>query len=103
MKPFRSMAQPIRHITHTVILLACILWIGPAGAASLDELRSLALDLVNRARADHGLNPLKLDHALDAAAQRHAEDMLHRTYFAHEYRRAAPCSTGSSKRAAALG
>ena len=40
--------------------------------------------LANQDRARQGLGPLRLDPTLSAAAQRHAEDMLRRKYFAHE-------------------
>src|SRR5690606_5188144 len=46
-------------------------------------LRDAALALVNAARQEHGLAPLKRAAELDAAAQRHAEDMLQRGYYGH--------------------
>lgn len=59
---------------------------GTAGAASddLDRLRQRALELVNQARAEHGLPALKPGPTLATAAQAHAEDMLRRRYYAHE-------------------
>lgn len=54
---------------------------------------------VNRFRATHGLRPLKLTPLLNEAAQRHADDMAYRDYFAHE----APNGTGPGDRAAAVG
>ncbi len=47
----------------------------------LDSLRQLALELVNRDRADHGLPPVKL--GTNPAAQLHAEDMLEHNYQGH--------------------
>jgi uncharacterized protein YkwD len=50
----------------------------------LGQLRTLALDLVNEEREVHDLPPLRIDSELSEAAQRHAEDMLNRGYYAHE-------------------
>ena len=47
----------------------------------LDSLRYLALRLVNRDRADHGLPPVVL--GTNPAAQLHAEDMLEHNYQGH--------------------
>lgn len=49
----------------------------------LAEVRALALRRVNEARAAGGLPPVTVDATLDAAAQRQAEDMLHRAYYSH--------------------
>src|SRR5439155_24356444 len=49
----------------------------------LEDLRSEALAMVNESRREHGLNALQQDDALTKAAQRHAEDMLHKGYFSH--------------------
>jgi len=51
--------------------------------ASEPSLNELALRLVNESRAERGLEPLRHDIALEAAAQRHAEDMLAAGYFSH--------------------
>lgn len=40
--------------------------------------------LVNEAREEHGVPPLRRSAMLDAAAQAHAEDMTKHEYFAHE-------------------
>lgn len=64
----------------------CLLIAVPAKAASPDNLQALrqqALELVNRARAAHGLSRLELGRDLDEAAQAHAQDMLRRGYFSH--------------------
>ncbi|MBD0334473.1 MAG: CAP domain-containing protein [Cyanobacteria bacterium Co-bin13] len=50
---------------------------------TLPELRAYALALVNRDRTLNGLLPLVEDPLLNLAAQRHAEDMLNRQFFAH--------------------
>lgn len=50
-------------------------------ASELQELRLLALQLVNKDRADHGLQPLAL--GSNPAAQLHAEDMLEHDYSGH--------------------
>lgn len=51
---------------------------------SLPEMQFFALQLVNRDRALNGQRALTLDTLLNAAAQKHAEDMLKRDYFAHD-------------------
>jgi Cysteine-rich secretory protein family len=53
------------------------------GLHSLPEMQSFALQLVNRDRILNGQSPLSLDPILSTAAQKHAEDMLQRDYFAH--------------------
>lgn len=50
---------------------------------SLPELRTYALQLVNRDRSLNNLQPLVEDPLLSKAAQLHAEDMLKRHYFNH--------------------
>jgi uncharacterized protein YkwD len=54
-----------------------------AGLANLQEVRSTLLARANAERAAAGLPPLALDARLNAAAQRHAEDMLQRSYYSH--------------------
>jgi len=49
--------------------------------SSKEELYSHALQLVNKDRADYGLNPVKLGN--NPAAQQHADDMLRVNYFSH--------------------
>ncbi|MBD2255981.1 CAP domain-containing protein [Pseudanabaena sp. FACHB-2040] len=49
----------------------------------LPEMRAYALELVNRDRKVNGLLPLVEDPLLHLAAQKHAEDMLERQFFAH--------------------
>ena len=61
--------------------------------------RREVLKEVNRFRATHGLRPLRLAPLLNEAAQRHADDMAYRDYFAHE----APNGTGPGDRAASAG
>jgi uncharacterized protein YkwD len=48
------------------------------------KLRSALLCLVNRKRAAEGLRKLRLDRKLQKAAGRHARDMVHNDYFAHQ-------------------
>lgn len=55
-----------------------------AESGDLDALRAEARSLVNQARHDGGLPPLESTETLNAAAQRHAEDMLQRDYYGHE-------------------
>src|SRR3712207_4473522 len=86
----RAMAAPARAAWRIVRVLtigvALCVWATAAGAQApdnLDALRQRALELVNRARAEHGLSRLELERNLDEAAQSHAQDMLRRSYFAH--------------------
>jgi uncharacterized protein YkwD len=55
-----------------------------AGLRDLARIRADMLARVNAERRKAGVPPLKPNPALDAAAQRHAGDMLARAYFAHE-------------------
>jgi uncharacterized protein YkwD len=50
---------------------------------SLPELQAFALKLINRDRQLNGLPPLVEDPQLTETAQRHAEDMKARHYYAH--------------------
>ncbi|HEX3557072.1 MAG TPA: CAP domain-containing protein [Thermoanaerobaculia bacterium] len=55
-----------------------------AGLRDLGRVRADLLAAVNAERRRAGLPPLAANPKLDQAAQRHAEDMLARHYFAHE-------------------
>jgi uncharacterized protein YkwD len=55
-----------------------------AGLTDIQAVRESMLAIVNAARLVEGRPPLTLDPRLNAAAQAHAEDMLARTYYAHE-------------------
>ncbi|MEX0760457.1 MAG: CAP domain-containing protein, partial [Tistlia sp.] len=71
-----------------LLLPALLLWLAAAPAAALDTgelaaLRERALSLVNEARQVEGLAPLEAGDSLAAAAQKHAEDMALRDYYAH--------------------
>lgn len=48
------------------------------------RIRELILCLHNGERAEHGLPELEYETRLETAAQRHAEDMVERQFFAHE-------------------
>ncbi|WP_370568030.1 CAP domain-containing protein [Fortiea sp. LEGE XX443] len=50
---------------------------------SVPELRTFALELVNRDRTINNLKTLKPDSLLSQAAQLHAQDMLEQQYFNH--------------------
>ena len=54
-----------------------------AGLADLETARSQMLARANAERANAGLPPLILDPRLNQSAQRHAEDMLLHSYYAH--------------------
>ncbi len=53
------------------------------GPMQLDDARAYVLALVNRDRADAGLDPVERDEVAERAGQRHAEDMSHRGFTAH--------------------
>lgn len=65
----------------------------------LERVRAEVLAQVNLRRRRAGEPPLARSHALEAAAQRHAEDMLARSYFAHQ----SPQGTTVRTRAQAAG
>lgn len=56
---------------------------GTSGVRDLDRVRAEMLARVNAERKKAGAPPLRSNSRLDLAAQRHAEDMLARSYFAH--------------------
>jgi uncharacterized protein YkwD len=51
--------------------------------AAVEAIREEVLAAVNRVRREHGLEPVRLDSRLAAAAQGHAEDQLRRSYYDH--------------------
>jgi hypothetical protein len=52
--------------------------------ADLSRVRRALLERINRERSARRRSPLRPDSKLDAAAQRHAEDMLTRSYYGHD-------------------
>jgi uncharacterized protein YkwD len=54
-----------------------------AADARIERTRATILCLLNEERARHGLQPLERDAILEAASQRHSEDMARRHFFAH--------------------
>jgi len=70
-----------------------------AGLRDPGTVREEMLTRVNAVRKKEGLKPLRLNSNLEKAAQRHAEDMLARGYFAHE----SPSGTTVSERARKAG
>lgn len=82
----RSRVVGLRHLPwFTALFLAGLaaFAVAPGQGQGLQSLQDQALALVNEARADQGISPLALNGGLSAAAQRHAEDMLTRGYYAH--------------------
>lgn len=67
----------------TTLLAAASSAGGTEESGDLQDLRSYALELVNHDRRAHDLRPLELEPNLKEAAQTHAEDMLHRSYYGH--------------------
>ena len=64
-----------------VVLLATAA--SPALAVTGHVYRHRLLIVINEARANHGLRPLRTSLGLHRAAQRHSEDMIARDYFGH--------------------
>jgi uncharacterized protein YkwD len=52
-------------------------------SADAEKMRALSLELVNKARAEHKLPPLKPGKEITAAAKYHAADMLRRNFYGH--------------------
>ncbi len=59
-------------------------WRQAAPLADLEWVRRIELEAVNAVRRGNGRRPLAPDRLLDAAAQKHAEDMLRRAFYSHE-------------------
>jgi uncharacterized protein YkwD len=57
--------------------------VAPEGPMDLERARTYALDLVNRDRAEQGLEPVEWDDVAARAATRHAEDMVRHGYTGH--------------------
>jgi uncharacterized protein YkwD len=55
----------------------------PTGPLGLEDARNYVLALINRDRADAGLEPLERDEAAERAGQRHVEDMVRHGFTAH--------------------
>jgi hypothetical protein len=71
----------------------------PAQELAPARVRELILCLHNERRAERGLPALGYEARLEVAAQRHAQDMVKRRYFAHE----SPEGTGPDRRALLAG
>ena len=83
-------SHPSPSAPHRFVFALLVLMIGaiPPKAAAQDsadheKLRSLALELVNKARAEHKLPPLHIGKEINEAATFHASDMLRRNYYDH--------------------
>jgi uncharacterized protein YkwD len=66
-----------------MLMLASLAAPSLAQEMSLDDARKLALELVNKSRAEQKLPPLKLEPKLTKAAQTHADDMYKRNFYSH--------------------
>lgn len=60
-----------------------VLTLAEVNAAFRGDWRNEILERVNAFRSGHGLAALRIDLRLNTAAQRHADDMAQRDYFAH--------------------
>jgi uncharacterized protein YkwD len=67
-----------------VILTIAACLVGAQGTDSADKFRDTLHDKVNALRAKEGLLPLTRNDKLDAAAQKHAENMARQDKMAHE-------------------
>jgi uncharacterized protein YkwD len=68
---------------------ACSSSHAPVRHATLVRARDATLCLLNRARARHGLRPLRLNRKLGHVARMHSRDMVRRHYFDHDSRNGA--------------
>lgn len=79
--------RPARVVMYILMHFALFAPISPACVAAstgdLEKLRARALELVNRARREQGLQPLELGPKVNEAALSHARDMLRRNYYSH--------------------
>jgi uncharacterized protein YkwD len=75
--------------------LVSLLTSSSATAGTQAEREAALLDAVNRTRAAHGLQPLRLDARLQLAARRHSGTMLRHNTFAHGSVRARLASYGA--------
>jgi uncharacterized protein YkwD len=79
--------RPVQVIMYTLVHFALFFAISPgcvaASTGDLEELRARALELVNQARREQGLQPLELGPNVNQAALSHARDMLRRNYYSH--------------------
>ena len=57
--------------------------IGSTASAATTTAEQRAFDLLNADRVSNGLAPLKLNHAVTAVAERHAQDEINRNFFDH--------------------
>jgi len=55
----------------------------PGAVLGLEDARKFVLDIVNRDREEHGLDPVELDDVASDAGQRHADDMARVGFTAH--------------------
>jgi uncharacterized protein YkwD len=77
---------PGRHRATFAALLIALFVAAPAANATPGHptrVEKETLRLINKARADRGLKPVRLDLRLWRAARHHTHDMIKRRYFAH--------------------
>jgi uncharacterized protein YkwD len=82
--PVGPAAAHRHHARHVVG--ACSASHADVRAATIRRARNATLCLLNRVRARHGLQPLRLNPKLSRAARRHSRDMVRHRYFAHDSR-----------------
>lgn len=76
--------QFAKHIRTIFIALFVTILLAPAaGAATLSKRESALVAEMNRARAAHGLRPLRVDPKLVSAADAYARTLLSRNVFTH--------------------
>ena len=82
-RPRRGGRRPL--LALALLLAACFAGPSPAGA-SVGTRSAEVLELLNAARVEHGVPPLRADSRLARAASAHSRDMVAHHYFAHESR-----------------
>ena len=80
------------------VLAVAVVGAGPAAASQRTDNEAAMLQLINHARTQRGLAPLRVHAALSRAAVAHSRDMMRRHYFSHSSPGGASCA-GRARRA----
>jgi len=73
------------------VLAVAVVGAGPAAASQRTDNEAVMLQLINHARTQRGLAPLRVHAALSRAALAHSRDMMRRHYFSHSSPGGASC------------
>jgi uncharacterized protein YkwD len=92
----RLMVRAAMVAAFLALTVACVV-AQPARAATCRDAEKDMLRLVNHARVDRGLSPLRVHQMLRSAALSHARDMMARDYFSHWRPDGADCGARSTE------